>query len=392
MKAEGRFQPIINPYHVGRPLEAGSPLFYGREKDFEFIKKNISGRYQENVLVLIGQRRTGKTSLLKQLPLELDKQRYVPVYIDLQGLVDPGMASFFHGLSHLIASDLRAQGIQVTPPSREHFKPAPSATFENQFLAESQEALGDRRLVLAFDEFEELEMRVRDGKLDRDIFPFLRHLMQHSEKLACIFAGTHRLQQLTSDYWSIFFNIALHRDIRFLDEAPARRLVTEPVKDDNVIYDELAVDEILDVTACHPYFLQLMCFELVNLLNNRRRNYVTVDDVRESVDGILDRGEAQFHFVWANASARERLALAALTRLLARERMVASSDIANLLAEHGRKMDPKDVSVTLNGLVNQDIVKDIGDRVSLRYIFKLDLMRRWIERFKPLSAVVEEVT
>ena len=52
----------------------------------------------EHVLILIGQRRSGKTSLLKQLPVKLNK-RYVPVFIDIQGLTsDPGMAKLLQRL------------------------------------------------------------------------------------------------------------------------------------------------------------------------------------------------------------------------------------------------------------------------------------------------------
>ncbi len=54
-----------------------------------------------------------------------------------------------------------------------------------------------------------VQMRVASGTLEPTIFPFLRHLMQHAGHLGFIFVGTHRLEALSSDYWSIFFNIAL---------------------------------------------------------------------------------------------------------------------------------------------------------------------------------------
>ena len=85
------------------------------------------------------------------------------------------------------------------------------------FSRKVEEALGDRRLLLAFDEFELLEDRVRQKYLDRPIFDILRHLIQHTEKLAFIFAGTHKLEELSRDYWSMLFNIALYSDIRFLE-------------------------------------------------------------------------------------------------------------------------------------------------------------------------------
>jgi AAA+ ATPase superfamily predicted ATPase len=382
------FRPVTNPYHAGRPLETASPLFVGHKDVFDFIEENISGGLQANVLVLIGQRRTGKTSLLKQLPVRLGA-RYVSVYIDGQRLgIDPGMANLFYGLSRTIARGMRERDIEVKVPSRAEYEAAPAETFEERFLAEVQGALGERRLVLAFDEFEELEARVREGRLDPTVFPYLRHLIQHNVKLAFVFVGTHKLQELNSEYRVRLFSQALYHDIRFLDEDAARRLIIEPVAG-VITYDDLAIESILDATARHPYFLQLTCLSLVKLLNASRRNRVTVQDVRDIVDDVIKLGEANYADIWTNASWEERLMLAALTRLLAERTMVIASDVANELAEHGRQMDPRDVSTTLSGLVAQDIVREIRDHTA-HYNFRLDLIRRWIEKYKPLSLVVEE--
>lgn len=386
-----QYRPIPNPYQAGRPLPKGSPLFFGREDVFAFIAGNVGSFSSTNVLVLIGQRRSGKTSLLKQLPSKLD-QRFVPVYIDGQQLgIDPGMANLFCGLSQIIASELMAAGIEVAAPAREEFEPAPSQVFEQGFLARVEEALGDRRLLLAFDEFEEIEARVREGNVDRTIFPFLRHLMQHSEKLAFIFVGIHKLEELSKDYWSIFFNIALHKQIRFLDAEAARQLIREPVAGAGLVYDDLAVERILEITAGHPYFVQLMCHALVNFANANKRNFITVEDVRTVVDETIALGEAHFAWIWGLATPKDQLVLATLTSLLRDQAVVTSSAIASTLAEQRQPMDPAEVSDILSQLAAQDLVEEIPDHV-LQYRFKLEIISLWIRRNRPLSRVIEEVT
>src|SRR6185295_4109578 len=107
-------------------------------------------------------------------------------------------------------------------PAPELFRERPSRAFERIFLPMVFKAIGQRHLLLLFDEFEELEMRVASGKLEPTIFPFFRHLMQHGDKLGFIFVGTHRLEELSADYWSILFNIALYKRVTFLNEAAAR--------------------------------------------------------------------------------------------------------------------------------------------------------------------------
>ncbi len=54
---------IINPYIAGNPV-TGSEMFFGREDVFEFVRQNLIGRHHDSAIVLYGQRRTGKTSVV----------------------------------------------------------------------------------------------------------------------------------------------------------------------------------------------------------------------------------------------------------------------------------------------------------------------------------------
>lgn len=58
-----------NPYVIGVPL-TGEVGFYGRRAVFTFVEDTLDTEYQ-NVMVLYGQRRVGKTSLLHQLVRQL---------------------------------------------------------------------------------------------------------------------------------------------------------------------------------------------------------------------------------------------------------------------------------------------------------------------------------
>jgi len=390
MRPAAEFQPIRNPYAPGTPLSTGSPIFYGRDDLFEFIAENMAGLARQNVLVLIGQRRMGKTSFLQQLPARLGDE-YLPVYTDGQSLgVDPGMANFFYDLALTIGDSLADQGIDLPEPKVEDFQERPSGAFERGFLPAVFEAIGLRQLLLLFDEFEELEMRVESGKLDPTIFPFFRHLMQHGGDLGFIFVGTHRLEALSSDYWSIFFNIALYKHVAFLSQEAAQALIVEPVAEYGLRYDDLAVDKMLRVTACHPYFLQLICHALVNHANRERRGYLTIQDVNDILEEMLELGEAHFAFLWEQSGSQERLVLASMTRLLSREPTVTASQVAELLAERGAAMEVEQITEALRRLVERDVVREVGGQPP-RYEYKVELVRLWMERYKALGKVMEEV-
>jgi len=383
------FTPIPNLYAPGAPLRPGSPVFFGRDDLFQFIAENIGGLTRQNILVLIGQRRIGKTSFLQQLPARLGNE-YVPIYIDGQALgIDPGMANFFYDLALMIADTLADQGIAMAEPVPGAFRERPTGAFERAFLPAVYAAIGQRQLLLLFDEFEELEQRVASGKLEPTIFSYFRHLMQHSGKLGFIFVGTHRLEQLTADYWSIFFNIALYKHVTFLSEAAARALIVAPVAEYGLIYDDLALDKMLRITAGHPYFLQLICHALVNHANRARRGYLTIQDVNDVLGELVELGEAHFAFLWEQSSPPERLVLASLTLLMDEGSTVTEIQVGRLLTERGVALEKKQLTEALQRLVERDILREVTGQPP-RYQYKIELLHLWVERYKALGGAADE--
>jgi parallel beta-helix repeat protein len=388
MKVGAEFKEIPNPYIVGTPIKTGSNLFVGRRDLIDFIQQNVRGSLQENIIVLIGHRRTGKTTLLKQLPVYLEKQ-YIPVYIDIQGIIDPGMDAFFYLMATEIVAAMRQRGIQISTPEFEDFKERPSFYFEYKFLKEVNDLLGYSVLVLMFDEFEELEVKVDSGLLNKNIFSYLRHLMQHTEKLAFIFTGTYRLEDLKTDYWSIMFNIAIYKRISFLNETETKELIMEPVRNYNMTYDSLAIEKIFRLTHGHPYFTQLLCHALVNFHNREKKNYITIQEVNHELNKIIERGQMHFDFIWDRSSINERLVMTAITRVIQEDEPVTASSIVNKLAEYGLTIDTTEVNETLDILVGKDIISKILDHTTT-YEFKVDLIRIWLERTKHIDQVVEK--
>ena len=144
----------------------------------------------------------------------------LPVYVDCQSFgVVAGMAAFLSDLAWFIADALMERDIEIEVPDTAVWQENPAQFFQRVFLPEVQRQLPDQTtLLLVFDEFEALENLVNDHFLPPTFFPFLRHLMQHGTRLSFIFAGTHRLEEMGSDYWSVLFNIALYQQIDYLDE------------------------------------------------------------------------------------------------------------------------------------------------------------------------------
>jgi len=374
-----RIFPI--PYVTGTPLRSGE-MFVGRRDVFDFVREHLLGAYQNNVIVLHGQRRTGKTSILYRLQQVL-ADTHVAVLVDMQGKAARGTADFLHALSDDIVYALENHSIFVDLPERREYEEAPEFTFHSRFLRAAVEQLDSRNLLLMFDEFEELQKRVEDGRLEPEIFPFLRNLMQHEPRLDFLFSGTHKLEELGAEYWSILFNIAAYKRITFLDDDEVRRLVTEPVAPYGLEYDPLAVDRILQVTAGHPYFTQVVCHELVAYHNEVQRNYLTVTCVDEVLGRIIERGEAHFKYLWAGAMPDEQRVLLALTDLLPDPDAAANpAQLTEELCRKGYDLAEEALTRALAHLQAKDILTRSGPQSRL-YRFKIDLIRRWIGSTRP---------
>ncbi|MCA9969544.1 MAG: AAA family ATPase [Anaerolineales bacterium] len=384
------FKRIANPYIPGSPLRRDSTLFYGRREIFNFIAENLGPHSQRNVLILIGQRRTGKTSTLLQLEHALPPHLY-PVYIDCQSLgVTPGLAAFFNELAWLIGDALSGRGVQVDVPEAETWEENPTVLFQREFLPAVQALLPpESTLLLVFDEFESFESLVNDGILPPSFFPYLRHLMQHSSGLGFIFVGTQRLEEMGADYWSVLFNIALYQKIGYLSRASATRLIVEPVAD-ALVYDDLALDKILRVTAGHPYFLQLVCYTLVKRANAQRSAYVTISDVNAALDEMLKLGEVHFAYLWQRSSAAERAILTAVAHLLDADLPFHPHEVLDALAPYGIKPPPMNVTTALNSLVERDIMQAVTEEGQTLYALRIGLVGLWVAQNKGLSKLLTE--
>jgi hypothetical protein len=379
------FKPIENPYRPGTPLRQNSTVFYGRKRLFKFIADNAGGQSQRNVLILIGQRRTGKTSALLNLQQHLP-DHLLPVYIDCQSLgVIPGMPALFHDWAWVIADTLSLHDIELEVPELATWEQDPTGQFQRHFLPNIRSLLPQNTtLLLIFDEFEAFESLVEDNILPSNFFNFLRHLMQHSDGLSFIFVGTRRLEEMSADYWSVLFNIALYERIGYLNETAATQLITEPVAP-HLVYDDLAIDKILRVTDGHPYFLQLVCYTLVKRANQERTGYVTISDVNAALDEMISLGEVHFAYIWQRSSYTEKVLLTAVAHMMERDRALHPQDFVDFLEPYGLQLNPAEVTAALNTLVEREIMGEVHEGTVTLYELRIGLVGLWTAKHKSLS-------
>ncbi|MCG8458464.1 MAG: ATP-binding protein, partial [Holophagales bacterium] len=376
--ANRTFVPLRpNPYVVGRPLLA-SDVFLGREDVFARLEASLRGAHQDNVVVLRGARRMGKTSILRRMHVHLG-DGYAPVLIDLQGMIGSGESAFFRELAATVCDELEELGVEAPEPAAEIFERDPGSAFRRKFLRKLAGRLGERRLLLMLDEFEVLEARIRRGDLEPRILPYFRSLMQHEKNVSFIFAGTHRLDELTHDYWGVLFNLAIYLEVGHLPETRAKELFVEPTRG-HFIVDPLALDKAFQLTGGHPHFSQLLARELVEYRNEERLSYVTIQDVNVVACRVVEKGQLHISYLWEECSRDERLLLLALGELLDRKGMATLGSIESFLAQ--RRLEPIDSRSATRRLGQREILGDNAGLLS----FRMELLRLWLDRHHGLES------
>ncbi len=370
---------LINPYIAGAPVTE-TRMFFGREDVFDWIQNSLSGRYADHILVIHGQRRVGKTSVLKQLGNRLP-DKYIPVFFDLQGRTHTTLDRFLWWLAREIVRVLKQErDITVPAPERDVFA-ADLEYFETRFLLNLRPYIRDHTLLLTFDEFDNLEESEIKEELARPLIDYLRRLMGE-EGISFIFSigsSGRKLENMQAAYTE-FFKTALYKKISFLSEDQTAGLITRPVEG-LLEYDRAAVRHIFELASGHPYFTQLTCHELFARCQRTGQRYVKDEDVNAILDDVVERGTVNLKFTWDEASDLEKWSLAALAQLDKTD----NRSLTEFLQAQRVRFSESDLTSGLLHLREKDILTP--DNRFVIYLLKL-----WLQKNRPLEQVREELT
>lgn len=296
MAHAGRSDTLIaNPYVVGRPLTGVSAgLYFGREELFDWLAENLSGAAQPNALLLYGRRRIGKTSTLYQLvegergrALRHDRARpLVTAYIDLQRLAGRPTDEWLRLLARDICRRVGTSGLERSVPDSGPPGETAFAAFDRCLDRLEQTTPADSLILLAVDEFEQIQSGIAAGTLDAAVLPFLRSQIQHRRRVAFLISGAHGL---LDPYWRPIIDLTARYELGPLNPEQAEALIRQPVAD-ALGYDEAAVAAIWQATGGHPFLIQTLCHRLVSRMNRRGQNEIVVDDVAHVVEQLTAEG------------------------------------------------------------------------------------------------------
>ncbi len=393
-----------SPYIVGNPIDR-EEMFFGRQDIIDTIKRQLSTSHHANVILLEGNRRTGKTSILKRLQTPDVLPDWIVVNCSLQGAKghesktgSPTNEVFRH-MARDIGWAMDNAGLRVWLPNVD--PPNPNKRFKVEFVKALStafsgphpfevfklymqhvlEAASPRRLLLMFDEFDKLQKGIDAGITSPQVPENIRYLLHTYPGLSAILTGSRRLKRLREEYWSELFEF-LRVPVSKLPLEDACLLVTQPVEG-RLVYLSEARNRVVELCSRQPFLIQSLCNQIFEHAAHSDKRMVTVTErVVNTVAQEMVEDNEYFRTLWGYAGTeRRRFVLALCQQLEEGPDPITLSLLETKLEEYDIALTPKDrLGDDLEFLRELELLK-LQDTVrGSAYVLAIPLMAKWIRQ------------
>ncbi len=378
-KNDRSFSLAINPYIAGNPV-GDSGAFIGRADVLRAVLR-VLRRPQDNAVVLYGQRRIGKTSILQNLQLRLPEHGpYHPIYFDLQDKADLPLERVVQELADTIAHTLGQPKPELAPD--------PELAFYQTWLPALLNGLPEgAALVLLFDEFDVLADPQRK-EAAQTFFAYLRNLLASDrQRLQFVFVIGRNVDDLDNIALSLFKGIP-YQHISLLKYEDTLQLAQISEINATLTWPEAAAERIWALTSGHPFLTQQLCSHIWERAYDEDPEtppIATIEMVDAAITDTLEASRNTLEWLWDGLGPAERVVASALAA--SGPSAIDQEALETLLQESG-------VRVVIRELQNApDLLRkwDLIEPAEQGYRFRVELLRRWLAAEKPLRRVQEEL-
>ena len=281
-------RPAAQVFRAGDPVERSQEAFLPRWPIIEELQGQITLATGCPGLLLYGRRRMGKSTLVKNL------QPFLPTEITVASLSmqDPRV---FGSLGQWVGSvaGCTAEAAGMAAPVCGDL----GGLFTWLGTLDATLASDGRRVLLAIDEYENLDRKLGEGVFPRDLLDTIRESIQRHRRITWLFAGSHALSELEHAEWSSWFVSLRTVELLPFSEAETRLLLTEPMRHSELWQDDEAsrprfdaafwgeggIERIHHETAGWPHLVQLLAERAVYLVNLRGLRACTLEVLDEAI-------------------------------------------------------------------------------------------------------------
>jgi len=319
----------------------------------------------------------------------LDKRKYISIYIDLWGTDDE--KDFIRAYVAGITGSIKGKLDKVIEISRSIFgKLKPTISIEANDntkvcleLTNSKvedEAIDEillstnklskktkKKVIIVLDEFQQV-MSYSSDKLIRK----MRSVIQHQKEVSYVFLGSrkHLIQKLFNSPSKPFFKSGRHYPLEVIQKKDWIPYIKRRFKEGNKNIDQENINNILRLTDCHPFYTQHLCHELwEQSFSNLEINQ---EMIIKALNLVLVREGYTYSEIWSNLSYNQRKVLKYLSK----------NDNNTQTAYSGETVLNSGVKSTacLNRAYNSLLEKDVVDRIQNQYYIQDRFFKIWITR------------
>ena len=365
-------KPQRNPYVVGRPVD--QQFLFGRETLFSSIKDDLE--HNRNIILLHGQRRIGKSSVIRNICSQLsDLNEFVFVTFNLEYYSQESLSRILAELAKEIISDLSLDDENINLPEITELELEPEI-FSHKFLPQVYQALKNKRLVFVIDEFDAL-LNSNNPELLKQVYQYYESLIINFRNKLFLILLIEQKSVNNPRISKIFKDVPI-REIGLLDENNTKNLIIEPAK--NILeYEEDAIKTIFNLSAGHPYLIQAICFTIFGRAREDDHWKIKKEDVEAIINKAIEISEAGLGWFWDGFSIPEKIVFAAIA-----EAQESSENYVALIKRFRPDTEDKQIIQTEQFLRSNGFLDEIEQKV------KIELVRRWIIQRHPLREEISE--
>ncbi len=377
-----RFVSVTNPYSRysgGTPVEE-QRMFFGRRELLERIYSEITSGPLGQCFVLYGQKRSGKSSVLRQLAKRLHPPN-LAVHLSL-GTIDTAKAerSFVQACidslyERLVHDFDMADVVEHNWPRDFQVEASPIESFRRSVraatsLLEARKGWRDVRPIFLIDEFTYVYEYIRERLLTPAFMRQWKSLLE-SRTFDAVLIGQDTMPRFKEEYPNEF-GVTHDERISYLSEEEARSLAQDPIMmADESRYKGASLDRLIGLTAGSAFYLQIFCDRLVQHLNRNRLAFIT-ESVVGDVLGQLTTGPSALtmdKFDPLITAAGESVALAPKDRYLALLTRVALNPSIT-----PQEVGPEDAPLVRDLFAREVLERDASGRLRIR----VGLFAEWL--------------
>lgn len=369
-------EDIDNPYLYysgGKSIEADDyTMFFGRQDLIERIVQQLSEPYKGSCFVLYGQKRSGKTSVVYKIAKQLPPNT-IYSYVSAGSFNERSQYALDAMCVELYA-DVKKQ-LETDYNLHMDFDISDPMLTSRLKLNKIKEFLLEHNLswVIAVDEFTHI---YANDPEDTKKFMHAWKTFLEQKIFNAIIIGQDTMPQFKRAY-SNDFCVKMDERLSLLSKENTFKMAEQPILlNGKSRFKGNALDKVYELTAGSPYFLQKLCSNIVEYMNERRSPYVTgadIDNIAETmVRGELRMQEEEFDGIISsgdklNAIFTEEELLPLLTRIATSSLQLGWCPISELF-------DIEKYDAKIDDLVSRDTLEKNEQQVRI----KAGLLSRWL--------------